>query len=512
MSSTTTGGGSPPIFADGDKFDGMNWVLWSGLIRIAAEVRGIAGYLDGTVKNPVAVEATIPTQPITTTTPSLDDIQTTAASPTLTPLPPDDTKWDSLHPSPAEWKVRNAWAKGLLVFNTKNPIGLGINVSGTAADAWKSYLEGYKTASDMARQNAEVELRNLKYSDNDDFPAHVVAMRNKWAHANALGAEITDKNFKTIMLNSLPHSWDPVVASLYRDMSSFEAISALQSWWIRISGDRVSNPVHAVTALQAVNPGRRDRSQLFCTNPNCNRTGHTIEVCYWKGGGMEGKFPPGFGKRGGVRGSSAGTRQGGFRNAPTMNLASQDTEADPQVFAMMSMGSTDFKVPEFTPPPSSSVKTKVEDVQCGEGVDRVSRKWLPDEPIVYRATRYDNILTLIDSGASDHCFANATLFSPYAPFPSAQTGLSAGRDTTFDIVGKGAVKFMTAIGGVNRKVTFEEVLHTPNLRSNLISVSKLGQKGVRVEFTGSEATVLSANNVPIMSARRLGQLYAVDVT
>jgi len=35
---------------------------------------------------------------------------------------------------------------------------LGINMDGSAANAWKSYKEGYEKASDMARQHAEHEL------------------------------------------------------------------------------------------------------------------------------------------------------------------------------------------------------------------------------------------------------------------------------------------------------------------------------------------------------------------
>jgi len=67
----------------------------------------------------------------------------------------------------------------LLIYNTKNLVGLGINMDGTAAEAWKSYKEGYEVASDMARQNAEQELRSIVFSDNDNFPAFITTMRNK---------------------------------------------------------------------------------------------------------------------------------------------------------------------------------------------------------------------------------------------------------------------------------------------------------------------------------------------
>jgi len=82
----------------------------------------------------------------------------------------------------------------------------------------------------MARLNAKQELRNLAYSDGNNFPTHITIMHDKLVQVRALGAEISDKMFKTIILNSLPHSWDLVVTSLYKDIPTAEAISQLQVW------------------------------------------------------------------------------------------------------------------------------------------------------------------------------------------------------------------------------------------------------------------------------------------
>jgi len=195
------------MFGDTDKFDGSNWPTWSNNTLSICTLKGVVGYLDGTVKDP-----------------KLNT--TTSQQGTISPQP--ETPWNSLNSTTDEWEIRNAWTKILLTFNTKNPVGLGIDVNGSAADAWRSYKASYEAASDMARQNAEQELRNLTFSEGDDFQTHVTIMRNKLSQARALGADITDKNFKTILLNSLPGSWDPVVASLYKDIPVSETISQLQ--------------------------------------------------------------------------------------------------------------------------------------------------------------------------------------------------------------------------------------------------------------------------------------------
>jgi len=87
----------------------------------------------------------------------------------------------------------------------------------------------------MARQNAVQDLRNILYIDNTDFDLFITILQKKFSNVNALGGKLTDEDFKLIILNALPQSWDSVVAGLYGNMNSAETISRLQSWYARIS-------------------------------------------------------------------------------------------------------------------------------------------------------------------------------------------------------------------------------------------------------------------------------------
>jgi len=152
-----SGTSMPPMFNNTDKFDSSNWPTWSNNILSISTLKGVIGYLDGTVKDPrlTTSTTTIPHQPH---------------------IAQPKTLWNSPNPTGDEWEIRNAWTKILLTFNTKNPVGLGIDINGTAANAWKTYKSGYEAASDIARQNAEQELRNLTYSEGNDFPNHITIM------------------------------------------------------------------------------------------------------------------------------------------------------------------------------------------------------------------------------------------------------------------------------------------------------------------------------------------------
>jgi len=56
------------------------------------------------------------------------------------------------------------------------------------------------------------------------------------------------------------------------------------------------------------------------------------------------------------------------------------------------------------------------------------------------------------------------------------------------------------------------VLYTSELRSNLISVLKLGAKGATVTFNIKNAIIKLQDRTEIMLAIRLGQLYAVNIS
>jgi len=287
--------------------------------------KGAEGYLDGSIVCPVPASKIL-----TITVMKAPGAISTTASPTLSPIiiPISETYWDSLTPSIREWKTCNAWTKMLLLFNTTELTGLGIDTSGTVADAWKTYIDLYDKKTLVGWLNAETELRNTFLTENGDFPAHITLLRKKLTHARSVGAEISDRNFATIILNSLPSTWDSIVATVFEHDSSSKIIAKLHTWWLRVYKNRNVNIFRGITALYASTFQCCDQNQLICINPKCNQRGHMIDVCYWQGGGKEGQFPSGFEKKGGEKGSAIETRQNGFKPKPTANIATITDEVE----------------------------------------------------------------------------------------------------------------------------------------------------------------------------------------
>ena len=77
-------------------------------------------------------------------------------------------------------------------------------------------------------------------------------------------------------------------------------------------------------------------------------------------------------------------------------------------------------------------------------------------------------------GTTDHCFVKYTNLIKYKKFQISMTDRIAEKGIIFEIARHGIVKIVVEI--VNRRIidlTLHNILHIPDLHSNLISISKI---------------------------------------
>ena len=122
-----------------------------------------------------------------------------------------------------------------------------------------------------------------------------------------------------------------------------------------------------------------------------------------------------------------------------------------------------------------------------------------------------DISMLLDSGASDHCFANIILFTSYIPFKQLSPRLTAEKGLIFNIEGKGNIELQTNVNGKRKTITFEKALYTPRFKSNLISMARLSIKGAEAYFKDNKAVIRTKNKTDIISAIYLELLYIVNI-
>ncbi|KAG6847200.1 hypothetical protein C0991_002253 [Blastosporella zonata] len=119
--------------------------------------------------------------------------------------------------------------------NIKNPIGLGVKTDRTTAEAWASLESRYKTSNDLARVYVQHELRALRMNEDDNFSAHLANLHVKHQQANAVGANISDTDFREIIIMSLPASWDNIISTLHTYTTSINTIIQLELHWSRVN-------------------------------------------------------------------------------------------------------------------------------------------------------------------------------------------------------------------------------------------------------------------------------------
>jgi Reverse transcriptase (RNA-dependent DNA polymerase)/gag-polypeptide of LTR copia-type/GAG-pre-integrase domain len=546
---------SPPRFSESERFDGTNWIVFKSNILILTDIRGATGYLNGSVPQPTATLPPQTTEGGSPTTPNTavgnnDDLGDSVSA----ILSREPSSWTSATPTLDEWTARNAYVKGLILFNVVNPIGLGVKLDGTAAEAWESLVSQYDVHNEIALVHAQRELRELVFKDGDDFDAHLATLRIKWNHANATGANITDQDFRIILLSSLPRSWDPIVATLYDVKTSSGVISRLQMHWARVKTEAKSS-THSSSAFQATTRtnahGRQSqpRQRPVCTNANCGRRGHLIQDCYWEGGGKEGQFPPGFGQRRNIPQQpsnntviaasatttptqtntatpaqriyalSAITHFGQLDITPTLR---KDTivreydeevmaiEEDDEVFLISKEGLVEA-YPEGAWDMESSDEGECgdakedddgnakEDDKEGEHKDNEIRTYITaaSRDMLPGGVDPETDYTYVDSGATDHCFRDRTDFLDYVRVDD-MVGHSATEEGRFLIFGKGTVRKSFEHDGRTTTVLFQNALHTPDLAANLISVSRLDAAGFDSHFGKGRVTFLD-DDFPILT-------------
>ncbi|KAG6861466.1 hypothetical protein C0995_016245 [Termitomyces sp. Mi166 len=100
-----------------------------------------------------------------------------------------------------------------------------------AAEAWIMLTKNYGVFLEIAAMNAKKRLHTTDFIVGMDFLKHVEDMQEKWKSATEKGTTVDDKTFCTILMSSLPESWNAVVAGLHLMEETKDVVMALTVHW-----------------------------------------------------------------------------------------------------------------------------------------------------------------------------------------------------------------------------------------------------------------------------------------
>ena len=113
----------------------------------------------------------------------------------------------------------------------------------------------------------------------------------------------------------------------------------------------------------------------------------------------------------------------------------------------------------------------------------------------------------LDSGCSSHMCRDEVKFLSKEKCDTGSLNLAS--NATAKVEGKGTVEIKVSCNSELSIVKLENTLHVPDLRSDLMSVSKITDKGFEVLFRQQNAVVRIPGGEVKMVAYRIGNLYYV---
>jgi hypothetical protein len=176
-----------------------------------------------------------------------------------------------------------------------------------------------------------------------------------------------------------------------------------------------------------------------------------ISDCYWEGGGKAGQFPAWFKNK---RGEMTNSNGGKFNTSANVTLSTDNTNQDsePHVYALSSITKRPYQVAYIEPipraanpddcPNSRTLEKTLNVIIRGKELGYVTRNLILDTVLamssIITANDHMHLLTLLDLGATDHCFVNTNNFSTYKPYPPPRDGhlLTNRRDLTLRQMGR----------------------------------------------------------------------------
>jgi len=127
--------------------------------------------------------------------------------------------------------------------------------------------------------------------------------------------------------------------------------------------------------------------------------------------------------------------------------------------------------------------------------------------VLHVDTKNDKIGWCLDSGCTAHICNDKDMFTETIDENNGRLNLAS--NDTASITGRGNVNMVVNNGTNNRKITLEDTLLAPDVRMNLLSVSKITNRNYEVIFKKDMAIIQDRQRKTKMIADRIGDLYYI---
>lgn len=301
--------------------DGSNWVIFKDRFMFAAAAASLASHVDGTGAEPTLATDFPKSGPLT-------DAQ--------------KAEYDIYASNLARWRSDEAIIRQAIASTISDSLFLEVRRNESAKGMWEAVRDQREKKSRMVTVDLRRKLQAEKCTESGDIRAHLYKLQAMREDLASMGGSITDEDFTSIILGSIPQSYDTYIAAitatstlLQQTLTPTNLVDA-----IRDEADRrtIKSPKSkgteqdaAYVAGQSSGKGKKDGDESKKSSKknvkcyNCGKKGHFAKDCWAKGGGSEGKGPKGKGK--GKEVAAKAEEKGGESDSDAVWMVSAGDEA-----------------------------------------------------------------------------------------------------------------------------------------------------------------------------------------
>ena len=260
----------------------MNWVIFKDRFAFAAVAADLEKHIDGMGKPPKPAIFTW-------------------TGPTL--LTSDQiTEYEEYEVKQSKWLMGEAVIKQAIPTTIPDLLCIEVCKEVTAHLMWEAVQLKQEKKSQMVTVDLHCKLQVEKCSEHGDMCAHLNKLQTMCKDLASMGVSITDEDFTSIILGSIPPSYDTHIAAITATSTLLNQVLTPTNLIDAISdeADRraIKNPKSkkdehdaAFVAGQSKKGGgsglKKSKKDVECFN--CHKKGHFKCDCWVPGGGAEGK-------------------------------------------------------------------------------------------------------------------------------------------------------------------------------------------------------------------------------
>ena len=259
--------------------DRSNWVIFKDRFLYAAVAASLVTHIDGTGVIPSQVTICLEA-PTAEQQQELDEYESTLS----------------------KWKSDKAIIMQAIATVIPDSLFLEVRKKETACLMWEAVKSQREKKSHMVTVDMQWRLQAEKCAEHGDVWAHLTKLLTMYEDLALIGGSINDEDFTSIILRSIPLSYDTYIAAitatstlLNQTLFPTNLIDAIHDkadrCTIKNPKSKKDNQDVAFSASQSLEKGKKGGKKLKkgIEYYNCHKKGHIAKDCWAPGGGAEGK-------------------------------------------------------------------------------------------------------------------------------------------------------------------------------------------------------------------------------